>query len=87
MDIFLIVALILVFTAFLCLYRGIRGPDVFNRIIAINVIGTKTVVVLGLVGFIYGRPAFLDISLVYALLSFMMTLAFSKYIERGGLSE
>ncbi|MBU4075866.1 MAG: cation:proton antiporter [Euryarchaeota archaeon] len=78
-DLFLLAGLILIFTSFLSLYRAIHGPGIFNRIIAVNVIGTKTIILLVLIGFIYGRPHFLDIALVYALLNFIMTIAATKY--------
>ncbi|MCK5109385.1 MAG: hypothetical protein KAR25_06815 [Methanosarcinales archaeon] len=61
------------------LYRGIEGPGIFNRIIAVNVIGTKTIVLLVLIGFIYERPDFFDIALVYAILNFIMTIAATRY--------
>jgi multicomponent Na+:H+ antiporter subunit F len=78
-DIFLSVAVIIVIASFVSLYRGIEGPGIFNRIIAVNVIGTKTIVLLVLIGFIYGRPDFLDIALVYAILNFIMTIAATRY--------
>jgi len=80
---FLASALSLSFLVLLCLIRVVFGPAVFNRIVAINVIGTKTVVILALMGMIYGRmDMFVDISLVYALLNFIGTLAAAKYFER-----
>jgi len=78
-------ALIIVLAAFLVLYRAIKGPGMYNRVLAINVIGTKTVVILALIGFIYERPHFLDIALVYALINFIATFAILKYIETGRL--
>ena len=78
-DIFLSVAFIIVIASFVSLYRGIEGPGIFNRIIAVNVIGTKTIVLLVLIGFIYERPDFFDIALVYALLNFIMTIAATRY--------
>lgn len=78
-DLFLLAGLILIFTCFLSLYRAIHGPGIFNRIIAVNVIGTKTIILVVLIGFIYGRPHFLDIALVFALLNFIMTIAATKY--------
>jgi multicomponent Na+:H+ antiporter subunit F len=78
-DIFLSVAVIIVIASFVSLYRGIEGPGIFNRIIAVNVIGTKTIVLLVLIGFIYERPDFLDIALVYAILNFIMTIAATRY--------
>lgn len=69
----------------LVLYRAIKGPMLYDRALAVNVIGTKTVVVLALIGFIYDRPYFLDIALVYALINFIATIAILKYSETGGL--
>ena len=69
----------------LCLYRGIFGPGVLNRIAAISAIGTKTLVILLLMGFIYRRiDMFVDISMVYALLNFIGTITAAKYLEIKG---
>lgn len=78
-------AVVIVIGAFLVLYRAILGPGMYDRVLAINVIGTKTVVILALIGFTYGRPHFLDIALVYALINFIATFAILKYIESGRL--
>ena len=65
------------------LRRVIIGPTVHDRILAVNVIGTKTIVLLALVGFLYGRPGFfLDIALAYALINFIATVAVLRYMER-----
>jgi multicomponent Na+:H+ antiporter subunit F len=69
----------------LCLYRGIFGPGVLNRIAAISAIGTKTLIILLLMGFIYNRvDMFVDISMVYALLNFIGTITAAKYLETKG---
>jgi multicomponent Na+:H+ antiporter subunit F len=69
----------------LCLYRGIFGPGVLNRIAGISAIGTKTLVILLLMGFIYNRvEMFVDISMVYALLNFIGTITAAKYLEIMG---
>ncbi len=78
-SIFLGISVTIVLASVASLYRGIEGPGVFNRIIAVNVIGTKTIVLLVLIGFIYQRPDFFDIALVYALLNFIMTVAATRY--------
>jgi len=84
-DFFLVSSMVLSFLVFLCLYRGVGGPGFFNRIVAVNVIGTKIVVILLLMGFIYQRvDMFVDTALGYALLNFIGTLAVAKYIERKG---
>ena len=69
----------------LCLYRGVFGPGVLNRIAGISAIGTKTLVILLLMGFIYDRvEMFVDISMVYALLNFIGTITAAKYLEMKG---
>jgi multicomponent Na+:H+ antiporter subunit F len=78
-DVFLAMAILIVLASFVSLYRGIEGPGIFNRIIAVNVIGTKTIVLLVLIGFIYERPDFFDIALLYAILNFIMTIAATRY--------
>jgi len=79
---FLAIAVIVAFLCLLSLYRGIRGPTVFDRLLGVNVVGTKTVILLLLIGIIYGRlELFVDISLVYAILNFVGILVFSKYVE------
>jgi multicomponent Na+:H+ antiporter subunit F len=79
---FLVSTLILSFLVFLCLYRGVFGPTVLDRIISVGVIGTKASVILVLIGFIYKRAdMFLDLAMVYALLNFIATLAASKFFR------
>jgi multicomponent Na+:H+ antiporter subunit F len=69
----------------LCLYRGVFGPGVLNRIAGISAIGTKTLIILLLMGFIYNRvEMFIDISMVYALLNFIGTITAAKYLEIRG---
>jgi len=64
------------------LYRGVFGPGVFNRIAAISTVGNKALVLLLIMGFIYRREEmFIDISMVYALLNFVGTVAAAKYLE------
>jgi multicomponent Na+:H+ antiporter subunit F len=85
-DFFLIVSIILGFLALVCLYRGVFGPGFLNRIVAVNVIGTKIVVIMAFMGFIYQRAdLFVDTSLGYAMLNFIGTLAAAKYLERRGM--
>lgn len=74
----------IILSAVLILYRLVIGPFVFNRILAVNFFGTKTVVILLLIGFMYGRPdLFIDIAFVYVLINFTAVLAFLKYVESG----
>lgn len=71
--------------AFMALVRALKGPETVDRVLAVNVIGTKTVVVIGLIGFLFGRPEFFDLALIYALINFIATIAFLKYLEKGRL--
>ena len=85
MNIFLLFGMGLFSLVFLCLYRAVFGPGVLNRIAAISASGTKTLVILLLMGFIYNRvEMFVDISMVYALLNFIGGLVLAKYLERTG---
>lgn len=71
------------------LYRAVFGPTVVDRIIGVNAIGSKTTVLLILIGVIYGRvDMFIDIALAYALLNFIAVLAASRYFQKKkGLYE
>lgn len=71
----------------LLLFRALMGPTVFDRILAVNAMGTKTVVFVALLGWISGRADFLDIALLYALLNFIGTIAILKYIENRRLES
>ena len=62
----------IVVTMVLALTRAIVGPTVYDRILAVNMFGTKTVLLIGVAGFVSGRPDFLDIALVYALDAFYL---------------
>lgn len=78
-------AIIVVFAIGL-LYRVAEGPTMEDRVIAINAVGTNTVVVLALLAAGLDQPGFLDIAIVYALLNFLASIAISKFIvERGGV--
>lgn len=85
-DIFLASGFILILTIFLCFYRVVFGPGVENRLIAVNTVGTKTIILLVVIGFIYERPIFIDISIIYAMINFIATLAIAKYLRRGSIS-
>ncbi len=83
-NMFEVAAFTIVLSAVLVLYRLVVGPFVFNRILSVNFFGTKTVVILLLVGFMYDRPdVFIDIAIVYVLINFTAVLAFLKYVESG----
>lgn len=63
--------------------RGIAGPTSLDRVVVLNVIGTKTVVIMVMMSFIYEEAFFVDVALVYALISFIATICVAKYLERG----
>ena len=65
-------------TMLLTLARACRGPSLFDRILAVNTFGTSTVLFIAVIGFLTGRPEFLDLGLVYALLNFIATIAVLK---------
>ncbi len=65
----------------LFLVRALLGPTTYDRILAVNAIGTKTVIFVALLGFVNGRPDFLDIALLYALMNFIATVAILKFVE------
>ncbi len=67
-------------TMALAIFRSIKGPTVYDRILAVNAFGTLTVVLISVYGFLSGRPDFLDLALVYALINFIGTIAVSKYV-------
>jgi multicomponent Na+:H+ antiporter subunit F len=90
MDMFLLfTAIFLCLLMLVSLYRAVAGPTVLDRLIGSNAIGTKTVVLLLVIGFLYGRvEMFVDIALAYALLNFITVLAASKYFyKKRGLRE
>ena len=68
------------------LARAILGPTLYDRVLAVNSFGTKTVLLLGLIGFLAGRPDFLDIALLYALLNFVATIAILKFFRYAKLA-
>lgn len=83
---FLAIALVLGFLILLSLYRAVFGPTVFDRIIGAGFIGTKTTVILVLIGFLYKRiDMFVDLALAYSILNFIGTLILAKYFFREGI--
>lgn len=70
----------------LALVRAFAGPTLYDRVLAGNSFGTKTVILIGLMGYLTGRPDFLDISVLYALLNFASTIAILKFFRYRTLS-
>jgi multicomponent Na+:H+ antiporter subunit F len=71
----------------LALIRAYAGPSLYDRILAVNAFGTKTVLMIAALGFLMGRPEFLDIALVYALINFIGTIAVLKFFRYGDLGR
>jgi multicomponent Na+:H+ antiporter subunit F len=69
----------------MALYRAFAGPSLFDRVLAVNSFGTKTVLLIGLLGFLADRPEFLDIALLYALVNFIGTIAVLKFFRYRNL--
>jgi multicomponent Na+:H+ antiporter subunit F len=63
----------------LMIVRALLGPSNYDRILAVNSFGTKTVLFIGVIGFLFGRPAFLDIAIAYAMINFVATIALMKF--------
>lgn len=78
-------AVAVVVTMILAVVRALLGPTVYDRVLAVNMFGTNTVLLIAVVGFLTGRPEFLDLALVYAMISFIGTIAVLKFFEYGDL--
>jgi multicomponent Na+:H+ antiporter subunit F len=83
-GIFLGIAIYMIILIALPLYRLIKGPTVFDRVISAGLIGVNSVLLLAVIGFGFDRiDMFVDLAIVYALLNFVGTVAVGKYLERG----
>lgn len=80
---FTVAAFAILVTMALALARALLGPTVYDRILAVNMFGTKTVLLIAVIAFISGRTDVLDISLVYALINFIGVIAVLKLVEQG----
>ncbi len=74
-------------TMVLILVRLIAGPTLYDRVLAVNTFGTCTVLFIGVSGFLFKRPEFLDIALLYALINFVGTLAILKFVRYRALGD
>jgi multicomponent Na+:H+ antiporter subunit F len=71
-------------TIFICMFRAIKGPTAADRLIAVNVISTKTIVLILIVSFLLHETYFVDVAIVYALISFLSSIVIAKVIENSG---
>jgi multicomponent Na+:H+ antiporter subunit F len=83
--VFAAVAILLLASLALLLARAVIGPTVFDRLLGANTIGTLAVLLLAVLGFLTGRPDFLDLAIVYGLLNIVGTIAVLKFFEHGDL--
>ena len=74
-------ALALIVAIALMLIRALSGPTLYDRVLAVNSLGTKIILLRGVMGFLTGRPDFLDISILYALINFVATIAILKFFR------
>jgi len=74
-------------TMFLALIRALKGPSVYDRVLAVNMFGTKTVLLLAIFASVAGRSDYLDLALAYALINFIGVLAVLEFFTRRQASE
>ncbi|MEP6356524.1 MAG: monovalent cation/H+ antiporter complex subunit F [Hyphomicrobiales bacterium] len=81
-----VIAMVAVLIALsLAVFRAMVGPNIFDRLLAANFIGTLAIMLLAVLGFLNGRPEFLDVGLVYAFLNITGTYAVLKFFRYGAL--
>ena len=84
---FTIVVVAIVIAMALALSRALLGPTLYDRVLALNTFGSKTALMIVVLGFFMGRPDFLDIALLYVLINFIGPIAILKFFEYGGLGD
>ncbi len=82
-----IIILVVLISMGLVMIRAIAGPTTYDRILAANTFGTKTVILIALLSFAAEDMMFLDIALVYALINFVTTIGFLKYFKYRSLGS
>jgi multicomponent Na+:H+ antiporter subunit F len=86
-TVLVIATLAVLATMALALIRALLGPSVYDRIVAVNVFGTKTVLVVALITYISGHADLIDVALVYALINFIAIVTVLKLVKMGNLAE
>jgi len=84
---FTIATAAILITMGLVLARAALGPTVFDRILALNMFGTKTVLLITVFGFLTRRPDFLDLAMLYALMNFISVTAVLRFSRYGHLGD
>jgi len=86
---YLVVSIAILVTMVFALLRALRGPTVYDRVLAVNMFGTKTALLLSVIAFLFGRPDFLDLALAYALINLVGILAVLEFFQNrpSGVQE
>ena len=87
MNVFAVAMIGVLVTMTLALARAFMGPTVFDRILAANMFGTKTVLLIAVSGFLTGRPEWLDLALLYALMNFIGMIALLRFSKFSNLAD
>ena len=82
---FAIVIIVLLISMLLVLVRALLGPSLFDRLLSVNCFATKIILFIAAYGFFTGRPDFLDIAILYALINYIVTVAVLKFFEYDDL--
>jgi multicomponent Na+:H+ antiporter subunit F len=80
---YVVAGVAILLTMGMAIARMLAGPTLYDRILATNVFGTKTVLIIAVMGFLVGRPEFIDVAIVYALINFIGIVAILKFFEYG----
>jgi len=84
---FIAATIAIVIAMVLILIRAMLGPTIYDRVLAVNLFGTKALLLISVMGFLTNRPEFLDIALVYALINFIATIAIMKFFRFAHLGH
>ena len=84
---FSIATIAILIAMLLVLVRLLKGPTLYDRVLAVNSFGTHTVLLIGVMGFLNGRPDFLDIALLNALINFVGTIAILKFFRYRAIGD
>jgi multicomponent Na+:H+ antiporter subunit F len=86
-NVFVVAMVGVLATMMLALVRAFLGPTVFDRVLAANMFGTKTVLLIAVSGFLAGRPEWLDLALLYALMNFIGMVALLRFSKFSNLAN
>ncbi|MEM8749391.1 MAG: monovalent cation/H+ antiporter complex subunit F [Pseudomonadota bacterium] len=84
---FVFITLVILVCMVVLMIRLFAGPTLYDRVLALNTFGTCTVLLIGALGLLSGRPEFLDIALLYALINFVGTIAVLKFFRYRRLGD